>query len=151
MARKNKTKKSQPVRDRTLVAARRVSNPRPDSLRSVGPTLAVTVRRVAEPALRASVKLKTPRTKYVDVKPSISDRPPSGYAAPVAAKAKKPVITEKHRQQSKLNLSPTPEPDARKSSEKARENNVCKKRPDSKKAARSKGGGGGRKQFVPWC
>lgn len=97
-----------------------------------------------------TVKRKSPRTKYVDVKASAYDPSPLAVSTPVVAKAKK-ITTEKHRQESKLKLALTPEPDVRRSSEKARDYTVCKKRPDSKKAARSKGGGGGRKSFVPWC
>lgn len=60
-----------------------------------------------------------------------------------------PSIAEKRKRVSKLSLAPaTAEPDARKSSQKAREALHCKKRPDSKKAAHGKGGS---KRFVPWC
>lgn len=61
-----------------------------------------------------------------------------------------PSIAEKRKPQSKLSLIAS-EPDARKSSPKAREHSHCKKRPDSKKAARTGKGGGGNKRFVPWC
>lgn len=146
MARKNKAKKSQPVRDRTPLASRRVHNTRPANN---GPALALNVRRVADPHLPVMVKRKSPRTNYTDVKSSVADRTPLAVSAPGAVKAKK-ITTEKHRQQSKLKLALTPEPDVRKSSEKARDPNRCKKRPDSKRAARSSGGGGGKK-YVPWC
>ena len=165
MARKNKAKKSQPIRDRTPVASRRVQNTRsysPD--RPVGPALAFQVRRTAEPNLRVTVKRKNTMPIYSDVKTSLrrgavplAPLAPS-RKPPVAAKQKRATIRKpmqvstEPRRQSMLSLAPsTPEPDARKSSIRARDLPVCKKRPDSKKAARSKGGGGGRKSFVPWC
>ena len=162
MARKNKAKKSQPLRDRTPVASRRVSNSRsysPD--RPVGPALALQVRRAAEPNLRVTVKRKTATTSYVDVKTSLRpvadtplsiSRPKAAKPKPKYAPVRKPVVkpVQSPRPVSKLSLAPAPEPDVRKSSVKARDLPVCKKRPDSKKAARSRSGGGGKK-FVPWC
>lgn len=146
------------------MASRRVSNSHSYSPnRPVGPVLALQVRRVAEPSLRMSVKRKNTMPIYSDVKSSHARAAPALAAPspnkPVAAKKmqratiRKPKqITTELRRQSKLSLAPnTPEPDARKSSERARDLPVCKKRPDSKKAALSKGGGGGRKSFVPWC
>ena len=150
------------------MASRRVHNPRSYSpgRPTVGPALALQVRRAAEPSLRVTVKRKTATTAYVDVKtsflrpqavaPSIPTRPKARakpkLAAPVAkpANVRKPVVVPSPRQHSKLSLARAPEPDVRKSSEKARDLPVCKKRPDSKKAARSRSGGGGKK-FVPWC
>jgi len=61
-----------------------------------------------------------------------------------------PSPAEKRKPHSKLSLIAS-EPDARKSSDKAREPAHCKKKPDSKKAARSGKGGGVNKRFVPWC
>lgn len=164
MARKNKAKKSQPLRDRTALASRRVSNSRSYSPnRPVGPVLALQVRRVAEPSLRASVKRKAATKTYVDVKtslrplassplPTISKPKIASPRAKVAMVKKQVRIQQTPRQHSRLSLAPnTPEPDARKSSERARDLRVCKKRPDSKKAARSGGSGGYIKRFVPWC
>ena len=163
MARKNKARKSQPVRDRTPVASRRVHNSRSYSPnRAVGrSSLAVQVRRAAEPNLRVTVKRKTATTSYVDVKTSLRPladtplslpRPKAAKPKPKYAPVRKPVVkpVQSRRPVSKLSLAPAPEPDVRKSSEKARDLPVCKKRPDSKKAARSRSGGGGKK-FVPWC
>lgn len=92
---------------------------------------------------------------HLDVRSSLgvsNHRDPAPTSLPSSAQARKAekTITEKHRPQSKLSLTPHTEPDARKSSPVAREVNTCKKRPDSKKAARSKGGGGGKK-YIPWC
>ena len=163
MARKNKARNSQPVRDRTPLASRRVHGPRsysPDRS-TVGPALAFQVRRAAEPNLRVTVKRKTATTSYVDVKTSLRpvadtplsiSRPKAAKPKPKYAPVRKPVVkpVQSPRPVSQLSLAPAPEPDVRKSSEKARDLPVCKKRPDSKKAARSRSGGGGKK-FVPWC
>ena len=154
MARKNKARKSQPIGNRTPVASRRFHETRP---KSDGPALALSIRRVAKPSPLGVVKRQSSRTIFADVKPSINRGPIAPSSLPVSAKqvrapVRKPkqVSTETSRHHSKLSLAVTPEPDVRKSSEKARDVNRCKTRPDSKKAARSKGGGGG-KRFVPWC
>ena len=157
MARKNKAKKSQPLRDRTPVASRRVHNTRSQTARP-SPVLTVDVRRAVDPKPNLSVKRKSTRTNYVDVKTSLKPLSPPPLKTAIAAKqvratVRKPkqLTTQVPRHHSMLSLAPTPSPDVRKSSEKARDLPRCKKRPDSKKAARSKGGGGPKKDYVPWC
>lgn len=94
------------------------------------------------------MELAKPAFEYKPVPSPLHGDSPVRSSSPRTNIAKLP--TEKHRTHSKLTLADTPEPDLRKSSPVAREDNRCKKRPDSKKAARSKGGGGGKK-YIPWC
>lgn len=145
MARKNRSKGTQPNRNRTPLAGRRTQTPKSvatvQSKRPLGLTFApkrIALRRSASPFARSS---------YEPV--------PSRVLAPGVVRKKTknptlPVVTQKNRK-SQLSLAKsTLEPDARKSSERARDYSKCKKRPDSKKAARS-AGGGGVKKFIPWC
>lgn len=112
-------------------------------------------RTISRPVLSPSPSFISPLVKKTVVRatsPNSNYSRISGEAARLSQHKQRvaamPSIAEKQRHRSKLSLAPVGEPDARKSSEKAREPPHCKKRPDSKRATR---GGGGSKRYVPWC
>lgn len=118
------------------------STPRGIGLKRVSSIMAVKPSTVPKFTRATAIKADKALVNKYDPSPSPAYVP--------TRTADKKIKTEKHRPLSFLSLMQLSQPDARKSSVKARERLTCKKRPDSKKAA-SKRSGGGAKTFVPWC
>lgn len=167
MARKNKAKDSrQPTRVKALDGVKRTATSASGTTRRTVMEVHVPnlspVYRTAKGTIRVTPAFHMPSSMPI-TRPTmpvvVTSTRATKVLAPVgsASRTKAPIhrtkpapkITSGPRNTS-LRLAPSPEPDVRKSSDKARERFTCKERPDSKKAARTRGGGGGQK-FIPWC